>query len=115
MLQFKYASLARVQAVQDLPGLLCIILCGFQVYEDTSGLTVGDGVTRTGKVRRLKALHDIFCHVMHVRQLGNCSTYTNNHHTNVTLPSVAISQHLSDEILLPKYDVNGLTDGDQWV
>ena len=48
------------------------MLTGLQVYEDTSGLTVGDGVTRTGKVRRLEASHDI---VMHVQQLESYDAY----------------------------------------
>ena len=44
--------------------LIIAINLALQVYEDTSGLTVGDGVTRTGKVRELiatKILRPLTC------------------------------------------------------
>ncbi len=45
-----------------------------QVYEDTSGLTVGDGVVRTGKVGRPNIWAVLLLHSSkgHVPHTGNC-------------------------------------------
>lgn len=48
LLYWQHVKVVRLETIKFQHTLMCLLPA--QVYEDTSGLTVGDGVTRTGKV-----------------------------------------------------------------
>lgn len=48
LLYWQHMKVMRLEPIIFQHSLMCLLPA--QVYEDTSGLTVGDGVTRTGKV-----------------------------------------------------------------